>query len=131
MDIRSLLQTHWELSPSQVVLITEGLINQTWLVRNTTADFILQEINTAVFQAPFVLQAQLVTLSLSIQLPDLVPLQYISTKEVQLALQIFSPGGGAALAASAAGGAGAASCCSWLRPAGLHRRHPGCCWWCC
>jgi general secretion pathway protein D len=36
-----------------------------------------------------------------------IPLKHITTKEVQLALQIFSPGGGAALAA-AAGGAGAA-----------------------
>ena len=88
MDVRSLLQTHWDLSPSQVVLITEGLINQTWLVRSTTADFILQEINTVVFQAPFVLQAQLVTLSLSIQLPDLVPLQYISTKDGSALLQL-------------------------------------------
>jgi general secretion pathway protein D len=33
-----------------------------------------------------------------------IPLKYITTKEVQLALQIFSPGGGAALAASAASG---------------------------
>lgn len=80
MDVRSLLQTHWDLSPSQVVPIAEGLINQTWLVRTTTADFILQEINTTVFQAPDVLQAQLVQLSLAIQLPDLVPLQFIHTK---------------------------------------------------
>lgn len=81
MEIRSLLQTHWDLAPSQVVPITEGLINQTWLVRSATADFILQEINTTVFQAPNILQAQLVTLSSSIQLPDLVPLQFISTKD--------------------------------------------------
>jgi hypothetical protein len=70
MDVRSLLQTHWDLSPSQVVPITEGLINQTWLVRSATADFILQEINTTVFQAPLVLQAQLVKLSFSIKLPN-------------------------------------------------------------
>ena len=37
-----------------------------------------------------------------------IPLKHITTKEVQLALQIFSPGGGAALAA-ASGGAGAAA----------------------
>ncbi len=88
MDLRGLLQLHWDLSPSQVVLLTEGLINQTWLVRSATADFILQEINTAVFQAPVVLQAQLVTLSLSIQLPDLVPLQYISTRKGSALVQL-------------------------------------------
>jgi aminoglycoside phosphotransferase (APT) family kinase protein len=76
MDIRSLLQTHWDLSPSQVVPITEGLINQTWLVRTAAADYILQQINTEVFKEPAVLQQQLVDLSASIQLPSLVPLDY-------------------------------------------------------
>lgn len=76
MDIRSLLQTHWDLSPSQVVPITEGLINQTWLVRTAAADYILQQINIEVFKEPAVLQQQLVDLSASIQLPSLVPLDY-------------------------------------------------------
>lgn len=76
MDVRSLLQTHWNLSPSQVVPITEGLINQTWLVRTAAADYILQQINTEVFKEPAVLQQQLVDLSASIQLPSLVPLDY-------------------------------------------------------
>lgn len=76
MDVRSLLQTHWDLSPSQVVPITEGLINQTWLVRTAAANYILQQINTEVFKEPAVLQQQLVDLSASIQLPSLVPLNY-------------------------------------------------------
>lgn len=76
MEIRSLLQTHWEISPSQIVPIAIGLINQTWLVRSATSDYILQQINTEVFKEPAVLQQQLVDLSAAIKLPSLVPLDY-------------------------------------------------------
>ncbi|MEN9969631.1 MAG: hypothetical protein RIR94_1836, partial [Bacteroidota bacterium] len=81
MEVRSLLQTHWEISPSQVDPIAIGLINQTWLVRSATSDYILQQINTDVFKEPTVLQQQLVDLSLSIHLPSLVPLDYCLTPE--------------------------------------------------
>jgi thiamine kinase-like enzyme len=80
MEIRSLLQTHWGIFPTQVLPITIGLINQTWLVKSTAADFILQEINTEVFKEPAVLQEQLVDLSSSLELPNLVPLQYVQTQ---------------------------------------------------
>ena len=80
MEIRSLLQTHWGISSTQIIPITEGLINQTWLVRSADADYILQQINTEVFKQPAVLQEQLVGLSLSIEIKNLVPLQYIQTQ---------------------------------------------------
>lgn len=80
MDIKKLLHTHWGISSTQIIPITEGLINQTWLVRCASADYILQQINTEVFKQPAVLQEQLVGLSLSIEIKNLVPLQYIQTR---------------------------------------------------
>ena len=86
MDIKSLLFTHWGIAASQIVPLTEGLINQTWLVRGAQADYILQQINTAVFKKPLVLQAQLAALSTALQLPSLVPLQFISKRNGKLLL---------------------------------------------
>lgn len=80
MEIRSLLQMHWGISPTQVVPIKNGLINQTWLVSSAAADYILQQINTEVFKQPAVLQQQLVGLSLSLEIQNLVPLQFIQTR---------------------------------------------------
>ena len=80
MDIKKLLQTQWGISAHQIIPITEGLINQTWLVRCASADYILQQINTEVFKQPVVLQQQLVDLSLSIEIQNLVPLQYSQTR---------------------------------------------------
>jgi general secretion pathway protein D len=54
-----------------------------------------------------------------------IPLKHITTKEVQLALQIFSPGGGAALAAAAAGGnAAPATAPAGAQPAQPAARNP-------
>jgi general secretion pathway protein D len=53
-----------------------------------------------------------------------IPLKYITTKEVQLALQIFSPGGGAALAASAASGNAAQAPAAGNQPAQAVARNP-------
>jgi general secretion pathway protein D len=53
-----------------------------------------------------------------------IPLKYITTKEVQLALQIFSPGGGAALAASAASGNATQAPATGNQPAQALARNP-------
>ena len=79
MDLRTIIQAHWGIAPTQVQVIQEGLINQSWWVRTSTADYVLQQINTEVFKHPLELQQQLVALSKSIQLDTLVPLQYCKT----------------------------------------------------
>lgn len=80
MDLKVLLYEEWGLQSTQISPIEEGLINNTWLVRTTTSNFILQQINAHVFKEPALLQQQLQGLSKAIILPKLIPLQFILTK---------------------------------------------------
>ena len=80
MDLKGLLSAAWGLQPTKIVPVEQGLINHTWLVHTSTADYILQRINTHVFKDPQQLQQQLVTLSKKIDLNSLVPLHYIPSK---------------------------------------------------
>lgn len=86
MDLKALVNIEWGLTSTNILPIDNGLINRTWLVRTPTADFILQNINTIVFKNPGVLQEQLVNLAAQIELPNLVPLQFIPTRKGQYLL---------------------------------------------
>jgi len=80
MDLKALLSAAWGLQPTKILPVEQGLINHTWLVHTSTADYILQQINTHVFKDPQQLQQQLVALSKKIDSDFLVPLRYIPSK---------------------------------------------------
>jgi len=80
MELKALLFEEWGLQPTHISPIEEGLINHTWLVRTTTANFILQKINAHVFNEPALLQLQLEGFSKAVILPKLIPLQFLPTK---------------------------------------------------
>jgi thiamine kinase-like enzyme len=77
MDLKALLSDAWGLRPTKILPIDQGLINQTWLVHTSTADYILQQINIHVFKDPQQLQQQLVVLSNELEASFLVPLRYL------------------------------------------------------
>lgn len=79
MDLEALLDRAWGIQTTQVSVVKEGLINSTWLVQTSDSAYILQQINTHVFQAPILLQQQLVGLSKTLDLPHLVALSYLPT----------------------------------------------------
>lgn len=56
MDLEVLLDRAWGIQTTQVSVVKEGLINSTWLVQTSDSAYILQQINTHVFQAPILLQ---------------------------------------------------------------------------
>jgi thiamine kinase-like enzyme len=87
MELRGFIEKHWGIFPTQIQAINEGLINQTWLVRCASTDFILQQINTIVFKDPQTLQGQLQALSEQIKLSNLVPLAYVHTHDQQTFIQ--------------------------------------------
>ncbi len=80
MDLRSLIKLNWGISPTKVKPINNGLINQTWLVSSSHSDYILQQVNTTVFQNPLLLQKQLISLTQNLSLPHLVPLEFVPKK---------------------------------------------------
>jgi len=79
MDLRALVNIEWGLTSTHILPIDNGLINRTWLIRTTTADFILQNVNTIVFKDVVILQEQLVSVARQIALPKLVPLYFLPT----------------------------------------------------
>jgi len=86
MDLKALVNIEWGLTSTHILPIDNGLINRTWLVRTPTADFILQNVNTIVFNDPIKLQEQLVFLAAKIEVPNLVPLHYLPTRKGQYLL---------------------------------------------
>lgn len=78
MDLKHLLDSIWGLKVTEVKPIDLGLINHTWLVRTPTHNFILQQINTAVFKNPVLLQDQLHWLSQKLALESLVSLEFMA-----------------------------------------------------
>ena len=50
---------HFLHSPSEVEPIKNGLINQTWRIKNSRGDFILQRINDSIFKKPFAIASNL------------------------------------------------------------------------
>lgn len=87
MELKGFIEKHWGIFPTQIQAINEGLINQTWLVRCASADFILQQINTIVFKDPQTLQGQLQALSEHVKLSNLVPLAYVHTHDQHTFIQ--------------------------------------------
>jgi hypothetical protein len=80
MDLKVLLFQEWGLQPTHISPIEDGLINNTWLVRTSTSNFILQKINAHVFHQPLLLQEQLQGLSEAVILPKLIPLHFLPAK---------------------------------------------------
>ena len=84
MDLKALLSAAWGLQPTKILPVEQGLINHTWLVHTSTADYILQQINTHVFKDPQQLQQQLESL---IQTLARCSMNYLSTMPSRLLLQ--------------------------------------------
>lgn len=74
-----MVNIEWGLTSTHIIPVDHGLINRTWRIRTPTADFILQNVNTIVFNDPSTLQAQLMILSKQLLLPNLVPLTFLPT----------------------------------------------------
>lgn len=74
-----MVNIEWGLTSTHILPVDHGLINRTWRIRTPSADYILQNVNTIVFNDPTTLQAQLVVLSKQMLLPNLVPLTFLPT----------------------------------------------------